>query len=223
MIEIQNLNKKYAKGDVRALKNLSLKIHAGEYISIMGTSGSGKSTLLHILGLLDSWDDGRYLLNGCDISGLNDNKLAEIRNSYIGFVFQSFHLIQYKTALENVEIPLLYGNIPLKKRKTIAMDMLERLGVADRAHHLPSEMSGGQNQRVAIARALVNHPKLLLADEPTGALDSATSADIVSLLREINGWGITIIVVTHDKKVAESADRVLYMQDGVLNSNALDV
>ena len=189
----------------------------------MGTSGSGKSTLLHIIGLLDSWNEGKYMLNGMDVSVLNDNQLAEIRNSYIGFVFQSFHLIRYKTALENVEIPLIYRNIPLKERKIIAMDMLQRLGVAERAHHLPSEMSGGQNQRVAIARALVNNPKLILADEPTGALDSATSADISSLLREINSWGITVIIVTHDRKVADSANRVLYMRDGVLSSGGPDV
>lgn len=223
MIEIRDLNKTYAKGNVQVLKDLSLKVQTGEFLSIMGTSGSGKSTLLHIIGLLDSWNEGKYMLNGMDVSVLNDNQLAEIRNSYIGFVFQSFHLIRYKTALENVEIPLIYRNIPLKERKIIAMDMLQRLGVAERAHHLPSEMSGGQNQRVAIARALVNNPKLILADEPTGALDSATSADISSLLREINSWGITVIIVTHDRKVADSANRVLYMRDGVLSSGGPDV
>ena len=218
MIRLQKLNKSYrmGKGSLHVLKNLDMEVETGELVSIMGSSGSGKSTLLNVLGLLDGYDTGGYYLEDKLMKDLSERQAAHYRNRFIGFVFQSFNLISFKNAVENVALPLYYQKVPRRKRNRIAMEYLERVGLRDWANHLPSEMSGGQKQRVAIARALIGKPKLILADEPTGALDTETSYQLMELLREINQTGITILVVTHEHDIAEKTDRTIRLRDGVV-------
>lgn len=220
MIELQGLHKSYFTGnnELHVLKGLDLKIEHGELVSIMGSSGSGKSTLLNILGILDSYDKGSYKLNNTLISNLSEKKAAHYRNNMLGFVFQSFNLITFKNAMENVALPLYYQGISRKKRNKIALEYLERMGLKDWAEHMPNELSGGQKQRVAIARAMISKPKVILADEPTGALDSATSIEVMDLFREINKTGITMIIVTHEKDISEKTDRIIYLKDGIIES-----
>ncbi len=222
MLVIQNLNKSYdiGKGKLHVLKGINLNIDEGEFVSIMGSSGSGKSTLLNIIGILDEKDSGTYELDGIPIEHLNEVKAAEYRSKFLGFIFQSFNLIGYKTALENVALPLYYQNVSRKDRNRIALEYLEKVGLGPWANHLPNEMSGGQKQRVAIARALITNPKIILADEPTGALDSQTTYDIMKLLQEINKEGKTIIVVTHESDVAAQTKRNVILKDGVIESDS---
>ena len=216
MIQIRQVHKSYVTGQnsLHVLKGVNLEIAQGEMISIMGASGSGKSTLLNILGILDDYDSGEYFLNGEFINRLSERKAAQLRNRMVGFVFQSFNLVSFKNAMENVALPLYYQNIPRKKRNLIAMEYLDRMGLADWAHHLPNEMSGGQKQRVAIARALIGNPKVILADEPTGALDSKTSLEVMDLLQEINATGITMIIVTHEHDIALRTQKTVRITDG---------
>jgi putative ABC transport system ATP-binding protein len=223
MIRIENLHKSYpiGKDKLHVLKGINLHIKEGEFVAIMGSSGSGKSTLLNIVGLLDSHDEGDYFLNGLKIENLNEKKAANLRNKFLGFVFQSFNLISYKTALENVALPLYYSGLGRKERTERALLYLEKVGLKDWAHHLPNELSGGQKQRVAIARALVTKPKVVLADEPTGALDSTTTDSVMELLKEINDEGMTVFVITHEEEVAEQTKRIVRLKDGQITSDEL--
>jgi putative ABC transport system ATP-binding protein len=218
MIQISNLHKSYVMGSnsLHVLKGLDLDIEEGEFVSIMGSSGSGKSTLLNILGILDDYDEGSYYLGGKLMQGLNETKAALTRNEMIGFIFQSFNLISFKNAVENVALPLYYQKVSRKKRNLIALEYLDRLGLKEWAHHLPSEMSGGQKQRVAIARALISKPKIILADEPTGALDTTTSFEVMDILKEINDEGKTVIIVTHEHDIAAMTKKIIRLKDGVI-------
>ena len=218
LIELKELNKTYDNGQpLHVLKGINLNIERGEFVSIMGASGSGKSTLLNILGILDNYDTGTYTLDGKLIKDLSDRQSADYRNRMIGFVFQSFNLIGFKTAVENVELPLYYQGVSRRKRHELAMEYLEKLGLTPWASHFPNEMSGGQKQRVAIARALITHPQIILADEPTGALDSKTSVEVMQLLKRLNQEeGITIIVVTHESGVANETNKIIHIKDGII-------
>lgn len=218
MIEIKNLHKSYQTGSssLHVLKGLNLTIDEGELVSIMGSSGSGKSTFLNILGILDEADEGSYHLDGVPIKNLSEKKAAHYRNQFLGFIFQSFNLINYKSALDNVALPLYYQGMKRAERIDRAMDYLEKVSLADWADHLPNQLSGGQKQRIAIARALASNPKVLLADEPTGALDTKTSYEIMNLIQEINDEGRTILVVTHEEDIAEMTKRIVNLRDGVI-------
>ncbi|RME19834.1 MAG: ABC transporter ATP-binding protein [Bacteroidetes bacterium] len=221
VIELIHLFKSYylAKEEIPVLKDINLNVFKNEYVALMGPSGSGKSTLMNILGCLDRPTSGKYLLNNIDVSQMNDTELAAVRNKFIGFVFQTFHLLPRNTALENVELPLIYAGIPKKQRIEKAQTALERVGLKDRMHHKPNELSGGQRQRVAIARALVNNPSLILADEPTGNLDSKTSLEIMHLLEEIHRQGNTIVLVTHEEDISKFAKRIIRLKDGRIHAD----
>lgn len=221
IIHIENLKKNYYLGKqvIEVLKGISLEIFKNEYVALMGPSGSGKSTLMNILGCLDTPTSGTYILNGKDVSSTTDNDLAEVRNHEIGFVFQQFNLLPRLTALENVALPLVYAGVPKKQRLEKAMEVLKKVDLADRSKHKPNEMSGGQNQRVAIARALVNDPAIILADEPTGNLDSKTSYEIMGIFGKIHGSGNTVILVTHEEDISNFAHRIVRLKDGVIESD----
>ena len=215
IITVDNVNKTYKNGslELQVLKNISFKVDKGEFLAIMGSSGSGKSTMMNILGCLDNQYEGKYILDGIDISKSTENELSEIRNKKIGFIFQSFNLLPRLTALENVELPLIYSSVPKEERHKRANELLEMVGLKDRTHHRPNELSGGQRQRVAIARALVNNPSIILADEPTGNLDSKSEAEIIEILQKLNKMGKTIVIVTHEPNIGEIAQRKIVFKD----------
>lgn len=222
MIEIKDLHKSYkmGKNSLHVLKGINFNVKEGEFISIMGSSGSGKSTLLNIIGILDEADKGTYTLDGLPIKNLNETLASQYRNKFLGFVFQSFNLINYKSALDNVALPLYYQGLPRKERMERSLHYLEKVGLADWAKHLPSEMSGGQKQRVAIARALASDPKVLLADEPTGALDTKTSYGVMDLIQQINDEGKTVLIVTHEPDIAKMTKRIVYLRDGQITDDS---
>jgi len=223
IIHLENIQKSYFMGkmELKVLKGITLEIFKKEYVALMGPSGSGKSTLMNLLGCLDSPTNGKYILNGKDVSQMPDDELAEVRNKEIGFVFQQFNLLPRLTAAENVALPLIYNGTSKKQRTELAMAMLDKVGLTDRSHHKPNELSGGQNQRVAIARALVNNPSIILADEPTGNLDSKTSIEIMNIFSKIQSDGNTVILVTHEEDIAHYAHRIIRLKDGMIESDHL--
>ncbi|SIT09455.1 MULTISPECIES: ABC transporter ATP-binding protein [Alicyclobacillus] len=223
LIQMEHIVKEYLLGGqvIRALNDVSLLVRHGEFVAIMGPSGSGKSTMMNMIGCLDVPTSGRYVLDGVEVSTLTEDEMAYVRNQKIGFIFQNFNLLPRMTALENVELPMLYMGIPARERRERALEALERVGLKDRIHNRPNELSGGQQQRVAIARAIVNRPSMILGDEPTGALDSKTTEDILALLHELHEQGNTIILVTHDAEVGAHAERVIHFRDGRVESDSL--
>ena len=224
IIQLDNIQKSYylGKQELKVLKGITIEVFKNEYVALMGPSGSGKSTLMNILGCLDSPTAGKYILNGEDVSKMQDDSLADVRNKEIGFVFQQFNLLPRLTAAENVALPLIYNGTTKKIRTELSLEMLDRVGLADRSHHKPNELSGGQNQRVAIARALVNNPSIILADEPTGNLDSKTSIEIMHIFDKIQADGNTVILVTHEEDIAEYAQRIIRLKDGVIESDRMN-
>ena len=223
MIKLKNITKSYTTGytSLQVLKGIDLDIGEVEFVSIMGSSGSGKSTLLNILGILDEYDDGEYTLDGTLMRDLSQKQAAIYRNQFLGFVFQSFNLLNFKTAAENVALPLYYQKVPRKERQAIAIDYLDKVGLKEWSDHLPTQLSGGQQQRVAIARALISKPKVILADEPTGALDSVTSNEVMNIFKDVNDQGITVILVTHEHDIAMMSKRIIHLKDGLIEKNEL--